>query len=102
MTSFDTQYFEILDRGDLQVVLLIGEKGEQWSSLAEKELVKANVPFVFLPWSELCEARKSGEWVRYPILEHWKKGQLRETIVGFSQEKFRRFSQQFARGHLNP
>lgn len=98
MTSFDRKYFETVEGSASQVVVLIGEKGDQWSTLAEKELMKANVPFIFFPWSELKEARKAGEWVRYPVLEHWKKGTLKETITGFSQEKFRRFAHYFVRG----
>lgn len=97
MTSCDEKYFEVLDASEAAVVL-VGEKEDQWSSLAQDELRKANIPFTFFSWSDMKEARKSGEWLRFPVLEYWKNGQLREAIVGFSQDKFRRFAQQFVRG----
>lgn len=94
-TLSDEKYFKVLEEDT--AIVLVGENEDQWSSLAQTELRKANITFTFFSWSDLKEARKSGEWVRYPVLEHWKNGQLREAIVGFSQDKFRRFVQQFVR-----
>lgn len=93
----DQDYFDLISNTDQHVVVLVGESHDQWTLLAEAELKKADVPFEFFSWSELREARVSGEWVRFPVLQLWTEGDLESEIIGFSQEKYRKFAHQYAK-----
>jgi len=94
MQCDDESYFELLETGcgeNRTAVVLVGEEDEQWTEQAQNELKRANVPFSFFSWSKLKDARQSGEWIRYPVLQFWKQGRLVNEITGFSQHQYRRF-----------
>ena len=94
--SKDQAYFDLIET-DQHLVVLVGELDEQWTLLAQTELKKANVPFTFFPWSELKEARVASEWIRFPVLQFWDQGELATEIIGFSQDRYRRFAHAFAK-----
>jgi hypothetical protein len=88
----EADYYDVIEASD-HVLLVLGDKDEQWTQETLRFLEEKEVPVNFFPWEEICELRLQLELVSYPVIQVWKAGSLKQEIVGFHLESLKKIVQ---------
>jgi len=93
MTTWsESDYYDIIGSSGCRLIVM-GERGEQWTEETLRLFQDDEVRVDFLPWSQVADLRVQLELVFYPAVQLWRAGALKAEVSGYHCDSLKKLIQ---------